>query len=281
MAGQAFRWPPSEPADVPAPAKPPQSTNETRPSLLHELSEMWLAPTAPKLAQRMIENGWAPDELGAWCDRCAQSVGPNEENEFGCSACRGSRPHWERAVRLGRYDGALRDWVHEIKFTRFRSLGVDLGRQLGAQLKRAGLPGSNVVVCPAPTSWRRRVRRGVDHSGALASGVAAELDVPVRRLLARAHRAPQQGLVGSERRRNLRRAFRRRRGADVSGKVIVLVDDVLTTGATARGAARALRQGLRGDERPSAVWLAVASVADPPGRGDSQTSGEQAVALSS
>lgn len=278
MGGGAFQWPPREPAAPSAPPVPPQPKRETRPSLLHELSELWLAPTAPKLAQRMIESDWTPDELGVWCDRCGHSVGPHEENEFGCAECRGSRPAWDRAVRLGRYDGALRDWVQEVKFTRFRALGIDLGRQLGEQLRRAGLPETRVVVCPAPTSWRRRVGRGIDHSAAIATGVAAELRAPMRRLLSRAHRATQQGLVGSERRRNLRGAFRRRRNADVGGRVVVLVDDVMTTGATARGAVRAIKHGLRGPDRPGGVWLAVASVAESSERGEPQTPEQQTVA---
>ena len=263
MSDAPFTWPPREPSPL---AVSPDifdvSASRPRASLPHALCEMWLAPDAPRLAHRMRETGWAPDEMGAWCDRCAATVGPHEEDEFGCSACRGKRLPWERAVRLGEHSGALRDWVHEVKFTRFRALGIELGRELGKRLRASGLPGKGVVVCPAPTSWRRRMARGIDHSGAIALGVAQEIGAARGRLLRRAHRPSQQELAASERKRNLRGAFSRTGRADLSRTTVVLVDDVLTTGATARGAARALRRGSTG---ASAVWLAVLGAAPRPG----------------
>jgi len=278
---EPFTWPPREPhTDPVSPVILEPNAPTRRASLWHEFSELWLAPEAPRLAQRMSDAGWAPDEAGAWCDRCAGTVGPSEENEFGCAVCRGARLPWARAVRLGEHSGPLREWVHEVKFTRFRALGVELGRELGKQLRRAGLPGEGVVVCPAPTSWRRRVARGIDHSGAIAQGVARELGAPVERLLKRAHRASQTELPASERRRNVSGAFRRRgRGhawEGLSGRTLVLVDDVMTTGSTARAAVRAAA-GRRGEgPRPAAVWLAVLAVAPRPGSEEStgsQTAG--------
>jgi len=270
MSDAPFTWPPREPStSPPPPAEADAPARAAGSSLWHELSELWLAPQAPRLSQRMRDAGWAPDALGAWCDRCAGTVGPHEEDEFGCSACRGKRLPWDRAVRLGEHTGVLRDWIHEVKFTRYRALGIELGRELGKRLRASGLPSEGVVVCPAPTSWRRRVARGIDHSGAIGLGVARELGAPMERLLARSHRRSQQDLTASERHRNLRRAFRRRGRASLAGKTVVLVDDVLTTGATARGAARALRQNGRGGEGAAGVWLGVLGVADRPGGDES------------
>lgn len=231
---------------------------------------MWLVPDAPALEERIALSGWAPDPLGAWCDRCGSTVGPHEESEFGCAQCRGSRPAWDRAVRLGEHAGELREWIHELKFTRFRAVGIGLGRLLGKQLRACGLPEESPIVCPMPTTWRRRTARGIDHAAAIARGAAIELKAPSGRLLTRRHRPSQQSLPASGRRRNVSGAFARRKDADVGGRHVVLIDDVTTTGSTARAAARALRRGLRGSERPASVWLAVAAVAPRPGTdGDS------------
>ncbi len=282
MSDAPFTWPPLDPTDNPvSPVILEPNAPAHRASLWHELSELWLAPQAPRLAQRMADAGWSPDAPGAWCDRCAGTVGPHEENEFGCAACRGSRLPWARAVRLGEHRGALRDWVHEVKFTRFRALGTELGRALGGQLRRAGAPREGVIVCPAPTSWRRRVARGIDHSGAIAHGVARELGVPMERLLSRSHRPSQTELPASRRRRNVSGAFRRRGRAGLAGSTVILVDDVMTTGSTARAAARALMRWRGEGSRPGAVWLAVLASAPRSGGEESdasQTIDGQAVA---
>jgi predicted amidophosphoribosyltransferase len=237
---------------------------------------MWLIPDAPALDERIAESGWTPDAPGAWCDRCGSTVGPFEESEFGCAQCRGARPAWDRAVRLGEHSGELRQWIHEVKFTRFHALGTRLGRLLGTQLRLCGLAGDRVVICPMPTTWRRRTVRGIDHAGAIARGAALELSAPSRRLLTRRHRPSQQSLPASARRRNVSGAFARRDGVSIGRRHVVLIDDVTTTGSTAQAAARALRRGLRGEDRPESVWLAVLAVAPRPGTDENRTGGNPA-----
>jgi len=272
MPAEGFRWPPAEPGgpERPGPAAPTgvaTAPTATR-SVWRDLARVWLAPSAAPVDERAAAAGWAPEALGAWCDRCGVSVGPHEENEFGCAACRGSRPPWGRVVRLGEHAGPLRDWVHEVKFARFRTLGVSLGRTLGRRVIEAGGEGSEWLIVPAPTTRRRRLARGVDHAGAIAAGVAAETGWPVRRLLARRHRPSQTSLPASERKRNAAGAFRRRGGAGLAGARVLVVDDVMTTGATASAACRALVKGLKPGERPGTVWVAVVAVAPRPGTSD-------------
>ncbi|MEM1424671.1 MAG: hypothetical protein AAGH64_11800, partial [Planctomycetota bacterium] len=60
-------------------------------------------------------------------------------------------------MRLGSYEGALIDWIHEVKFERGWRLGEDLGAMLGERLVEQGFAG---VVVPMPTTWRRRMARG-------------------------------------------------------------------------------------------------------------------------
>jgi ComF family protein len=112
---------------------------------------------------------------------------------------------------------------------------------LADALRDAGCPGDLVV--PVPLSHARFRARGHNQADDLARVVAGALDLPRGpRALARARDTrPQSGLARGMRRRNPRGAFRARR-ALVEGRCVLLVDDVVTTGATASACARALRR---------------------------------------
>ncbi len=100
------------------------------------------------------------------------------------------------------------------------------------------------VVVPVPLYWRRRWQRGFNQSELLAYPIARRCGVPVVRLLARSRSTrAQAGLSHSGRRGNVAGAFRLRRGRDVTGLRILLIDDVMTTGATAAACARVLKRG--------------------------------------
>jgi ComF family protein len=113
-------------------------------------------------------------------------------------------------------------------------------------------------VVPVPLHWWRRWQRGYNQSDALARVLAKALHCPfypygLRRLRGT---ATQVGFSITQRRENVRGAFRARRTASVAGKTVLLVDDVMTTGSTAHEAARALRAG--GVERVVVAVLARA-----------------------
>jgi len=169
-------------------------------------------------------------------------------------------------VRLGAFEGLLRDAIHEVKFTAWRRLGTDLGRMLGERLEdaleRACVPIECVVLVPMPTTMRRRLARGIDHTTVLARGVRDVLGVPIVRAVAREHRPSQTHVPQSQRRDNVARSMRLRSGVDLSGHMVVIIDDVMTTGSTMGECARAIREGTRGENaKPLDVWAAVLSVA--------------------
>jgi ComF family protein len=153
-----------------------------------------------------------------------------------CPRCRRIRPTISRARAIGAYDGALRAIVHALKYDGRRSLAVPLGtlmRDRGADV----LAGAACAV-PVPLHHRRRRERGFNQ----AADLAGQLHLPVLRALRRAKAtATQTSLPAARRHRNVRDAFVATPAARaLRGRVVVLVDDVCTTGATLEACARVL-----------------------------------------
>ncbi len=226
---------------------------------------MWLGVESRSFGRRAALGGWTPTGIACW--RCGTGVGTHESDGDGCAWCRGKRLAWDRFVRVGPYVGALRDAVLELKFERFRRTGDDLGRLLGAairvELDRRGIEPGACVLVPVPTSWRNRMRRGVDHTSVLARGASVSSGVPVGRFLRRRHGPTQTGVPASRRPANVQGRMLARRGARASvgpGGVVIVLDDVRTTGATLTEACRAIRGVLDGGESEEMVWAATVAV---------------------
>jgi ComF family protein len=181
-------------------------------------------------------------------------VGPYVPLDDGCSQCRKESFAFDQAFRLGVYDGILRDIVLRLKHWSGEGLGEAVGRlwaeHSASRLRTAGVD----VVIPIPLHWRKRWQRGYNQTHVLARCLADALKVPCRPAWLRRVRftAQQKQLSPTARRDNVHNAFRAAKGIDVAGKTVLLVDDVMTSGATAHEAARALRPA-----RPGKIVLAV------------------------
>ena len=193
----------------------------------------------------------AAEYLCAGCRAPFASQWPLDEHGL-CALCRGGMQGFDAAYSFGFYDGTLRDLIHLLKYGRISTLAAPLGRLLSLAYPREQ---KFDVIVPVPMHWRRRWERGFNQAELLARVLSERTGIPialpVRR---RKSTAPQAGMTGSARRANVSAAFQVRKPAVVRGRRILLVDDVLTTGATAGACARAIK-------RAGARHVAVITVA--------------------
>jgi ComF family protein len=176
------------------------------------------------------------------------------DDEGRCALCRSGLRMFDAAFCFGAYEGALRQLIHLFKYRKMRALEGPLGRLLARALPR---DRAFDAVVPVPLHWKRRWRRGFNQSELLARAMARRCGVPVLNVLTRKRATRSQaGLTNAARRENVSGAFRAARPRSVDGKRILLIDDVMTTGATAAACAGALkRAGAR-----SVTVLALARV---------------------
>jgi predicted amidophosphoribosyltransferase len=178
--------------------------------------------------------GRLPFLTGPACDRCGR---PTVLPVGDCRECAGRRLAFRRAAAAVAYEGGGRELVGQLKSGRPRTLSVP-ARALVSTLLDAG---SCEAVCWVPGDRWRTIRRGCHPAELIAREAARRWGLPAVDLLEPARlRRPQRGLDTAARRRNVRGAFRVRRGVAVPATV-ALVDDVYTTGATLDACARSLR----------------------------------------
>jgi ComF family protein len=157
-----------------------------------------------------------------------------------CALCRLGLNSFDAAYSFGAFEAELRELIHVFKYGGVETLAQPLGRFLALALPR---DEQFDAVVPMPLHWMRRWSRGFNQSQLLAREMGRRASVPVRNLVRRVKAtAPQAGLTNAKRRANVSGAFRLRRGASVGGLRVLLVDDVMTTGATASACARVLKQ---------------------------------------
>src|ERR1700726_2439721 len=149
-------------------------------------------------------------------------------------------PAYARARAAVRYDEVARTLVHALKYQDRTDLAPAMGRWM-ARAGRELLDGADVLV-PVPLHWRRAWSRRYNQSGALARIIAGQSGVKVASEALRRVRPTQQqiGLTRPQRASNVQGAFKvaGHRQSDIQGRHVVLIDDVLTSGATADACAR-------------------------------------------
>jgi ComF family protein len=230
--------------------------------------------------QEHVQAGWVGlcadcwSQIHAWsgpaCIRCGLPIASQlagEEADWICGKCRAGEYEFDFARSYGVYTEPLRSAILLLKFQRRERLGRRLGELLAAvwaehvEFNAAERP----ILAPVPLHKTRQRERGFNQAEVLADGLARRLKVDrrtgqqieTRCLLRIRPTVPQTGLSFKQRLENVRGVFRVKSREAVLGRVIVLVDDVMTTGATLSSCASALKKA--GAERVLALTLARAT----------------------
>ena len=198
-----------------------------------------------------------PPQSGILCACCGEDLGiatlsisrlPEWEPQL-CQPCRLAPPAFVQAVAYGAYQGQLRSLVHLLKYDRMQPIAGRLGFLL-ADIVEPFSGSSPMLVIPVPMHPQKQRKRGFNHAELLARTAIAEmrrrhpqwrLNLATRLLKRVRVTASQAGLTTHQRRENLRGAFFVSDPARVAGKDVLLIDDIYTTGATARACSRMLK----------------------------------------
>ncbi len=177
------------------------------------------------------------------CVRCGGRVSPNPFGRY-CRLCRGEKYSFERAVALGSYRGRLREAVYQLKRRNQESVGFQFGRLLGQLCNDSFKVEADFnCIAPLPSHRFRHWTRGMNPASVIAEGVAQETHVELIPDLLRSHRltAKQGTLSRTGRLQNVKNSMGMNPRIDPRGLRVLLVDDVMATGATVNEAARTLR----------------------------------------
>ena len=182
-----------------------------------------------------------------------------------CPVCRRIDRPFERAVAYGSYEGGLRELIHLLKYNGVRPAAKVLGRMLAEALtalepafEQLTFEQATILVIPVPLHKTKRRQREFNQAELIARAALKfhpahdRLQLTPDLLLRTRDTASQIGLTSHQRRANLRGAFAVERAAEVTGREVILVDDVYTTGTTATECARVLRRA-----GASKVWVAT------------------------
>jgi len=227
--------------------------------MLNNFLNIFFPENCPVCGSRSDMHSVAP-----FCGNCWQSLAPYKgpkcrkcgkplvsDVSIICAECISDEPAFILANSFGLYDGTLKKAINLLKYHGVKRLS----RPLADLLSRLNLPAVEAVI-PVPLHKNRLRQREYNQSALIAYHVAKKCSYEfiLNSLIKTNNTSPQVGLSSKSRRKNIKNAFEVRNQGNITGKQILLVDDVITTGATIRECARVIKKA--GAESVYAVTLA-------------------------
>ena len=195
---------------------------------------------------------------GPTCEACGEGLAQTNpwEKVTLCGVCQEELPPYQKAVAYGAYDGELRELIYLLKYDQVHPAASVLGGMLASAIAKLDLP-DGILVVPVPLHASKRRQRGFNQAELIAHAALKILcdkrfQLAPKVLERIKPTVSQIGLTRHQRQENIRGAFKVVHLSKVSGRDILLVDDVMTTGTTAAECARVLQ---RADAKK--VWVAT------------------------
>lgn len=175
-----------------------------------------------------------------YCSVCSLPFDSRLKGEWMCGRCIEDAPHFDKVFALFKYDEAVREFIHRIKYRTFLTGVRTVCAILAEKIQWYGLEADFLV--PVPLSQDRLVKRGFNQASLIANMLSLYLKLPVVYdvLIRKKLTVPLFQLSKSERKRVLRGAFEVKRRLD--GKNVIVVDDIMTTGVTIDECAKMLKK---------------------------------------
>jgi len=195
-----------------------------------------------------------------FCSVCGIPFTSREVENHPCGACMTKKKHFTMARALGSYEGSLREAIHRWKYQGKVNLTPFFGKWMEEGLRRYWTPNPFNLVIPVPLHLKRLRERGFNQALLLAKELSRRTGIPYRKRILQKKRLtlPQVNLSGVEREKGVRGSFHLVGGEELEGKLVLLVDDVYTTGATVNECAKVLLA--QGTERVDVLTLAHAVI---------------------
>ncbi|PIP47218.1 MAG: amidophosphoribosyltransferase [Deltaproteobacteria bacterium CG_4_8_14_3_um_filter_51_11] len=213
-------------------------------------------PRCP-LCDRFIDSKLSSYEGTDFCSECVSSFKPvtsphctvcwvpmkgNIDENHLCGACADNRPVYKEAAAPFIYEGLIADAIHQLKYGKKTHLAKSLGPFMASLAKTWITCKGGLITMPVPLHSKRLRERGFNQSLLLARQVAGALNLELDYLSLRRirHTSPQMALGMKERHENVKEAFEVVAREKCKGRIILLIDDVATTGTTLNECAKAL-----------------------------------------
>jgi len=179
--------------------------------------------------------------IKARCDICGESFAAGNI-EHVCGDCSLDRPSFEKARAWVKFQDPVISIVHRFKYRHGFYFADWMVTGMVDVFEREFADEKFDVIIPVPLHWRRLLTRGYNQALILARPLGRKLKIPIApgALVRRVNNPPQVGLSRAQRRENMKKVFAVKNKKNVAGKNILLVDDVITTGATVSEAAKVL-----------------------------------------